>query len=47
MKSGTDLINEAKGNIRQVNATEAQAIHARGRRRMASTSRKGSSRMAP
>ena len=30
MKSGTDLINEAKGHIRQVNATEAQAIHVRG-----------------
>ncbi|MDB4917363.1 MAG: Rhodanese-like protein [Gemmatimonadetes bacterium] len=30
MKSGTDLINEAKGRIRQVTAAEAQAIHARG-----------------
>jgi rhodanese-related sulfurtransferase len=30
MKSGTDLINEAKRRIRQVDAVEAQAIHARG-----------------
>lgn len=30
MKSGTDLINESKARIRQVNATEAQAVHARG-----------------
>lgn len=30
MKSGTDLINDAKGRIRQVNAAEAQALHARG-----------------
>ena len=30
MKSGTDLINEAKGRIRQVNASEAQALKARG-----------------
>ena len=30
MKSGTDLINEAKARIRQVDAAEAQAIHARG-----------------
>ena len=30
MKSGTDLINDSKGRIRQVNAAEAQALHARG-----------------
>lgn len=30
MTSGTDLINEAKARIRQVNASEAQALHARG-----------------
>ena len=30
MKSGTDLINDAKGRIRQVNAAEAQTLHARG-----------------
>ena len=30
MKSGTDLINEAKGRIQQVNVAEALALHARG-----------------
>lgn len=30
MKSGTDLINEAKGRIRQVTASEALALLARG-----------------
>lgn len=30
MKSGTDLIDEAKSRIRQVNATEARALHERG-----------------
>ena len=30
MKSGTDLINEAKARIRQVNASEALALQARG-----------------
>ena len=30
MKSGTDLINDAKGRIRQVNAAEAQTLRARG-----------------
>jgi rhodanese-related sulfurtransferase len=30
MKSGTDLINEAKGRIRQVNAVEAQVLYKRG-----------------
>jgi rhodanese-related sulfurtransferase len=30
MKSGTDLINEAKSRIRQVDAAEALALHARG-----------------
>ena len=27
MKSGTDLINESKARIRQVNTAEAQALH--------------------
>ncbi|MEO8334389.1 MAG: rhodanese-like domain-containing protein [bacterium] len=30
MKSGTDLINESKGRIKQVDATEALALHGRG-----------------
>jgi rhodanese-related sulfurtransferase len=30
MKSGTDLINEAKARIRQVNTAEALTLHARG-----------------
>lgn len=30
MKSGTDLINEAKARIRQIDATEALALHTRG-----------------
>ena len=30
MKSGTDLINEAKGRIRQVNVAEAQVLYKRG-----------------
>ena len=30
MKSGTDLINEAKTRIREVSATDALATHARG-----------------
>jgi rhodanese-related sulfurtransferase len=30
MKSGTDLINEAKARIKEVNAKEALAIHERG-----------------
>ena len=30
MRSGTDLINEAKGRVRQVNAADARALHARG-----------------
>ena len=30
MKSGTDLINEVKSRITQVNATEALALHAKG-----------------
>lgn len=30
MKSGTDMINEAKTRIRQVNTAEALALHARG-----------------
>ena len=30
MKSSTDLITEAKGRIRQVNAAEALTLHARG-----------------
>ncbi len=30
MKSGTDLINESKARIKQVNAAEAKALHARG-----------------
>jgi rhodanese-related sulfurtransferase len=30
MKSGTDLVNEAKSRIRQVNTAEALALHARG-----------------
>ena len=30
MKSGTDLVNEAKARINQINATEALALHARG-----------------
>lgn len=30
MKSGAEMISEAKANIRQVNASEAQALHARG-----------------
>jgi sulfur-carrier protein adenylyltransferase/sulfurtransferase len=30
MKSGTDLINESKQRIREVNTAEAQAIHSRG-----------------
>ena len=30
MKSGTDLINEAKGRVRQVNAADARALQARG-----------------
>ena len=30
MKSGTDLINEAKGRIRQVNTAEARALYERG-----------------
>ncbi len=31
MKSGTDLINESKGRIRQINAAEALKIHADGK----------------
>jgi rhodanese-related sulfurtransferase len=30
MKSGTDLINDAKARIRQVNVAEAHALHAKG-----------------
>src|ERR1700694_47019 len=30
MKSGTDLINESKARIRQVNTGEAPALHAKG-----------------
>lgn len=30
MRSGTDLINEAKGRVRQVNSADALALHARG-----------------
>jgi rhodanese-related sulfurtransferase len=30
MKSGTDMINDSKTRIRQVDAAEAQSIHARG-----------------
>jgi rhodanese-related sulfurtransferase len=30
MKSGTDLINEAKTRIRQVDSAQALALHARG-----------------
>ena len=30
MKSGTDLINEAKARIRQIDASEALALHVRG-----------------
>ena len=30
MKSGTDLINEAKGRIRQVSVAEAQVLYKRG-----------------
>ena len=30
MKSGTDLINEAKKRIRQIDAAEARALHAAG-----------------
>ena len=30
MKSGTDLINEAKARIREVSATDALATHAQG-----------------
>lgn len=30
MKSGTDLINEAKARIREVTATDALATHAKG-----------------
>lgn len=30
MKSGTDLINEAKSRIRQVSVAEARAMHERG-----------------
>lgn len=30
MKSGTDLINEAKTRIRQVDSAEARALHAKG-----------------
>lgn len=31
MKSGTDLINDAKGRIREVNSAEAKALHAGGK----------------
>ena len=31
MKSGTDLINEAKGRIRQIDANEALKIHGEGK----------------
>lgn len=30
MKSGTDLINESKARIKQVDAAQAQALHAKG-----------------
>jgi sulfur-carrier protein adenylyltransferase/sulfurtransferase len=30
MKSGTDLINESKARIRQINTAEALALHAKG-----------------
>lgn len=30
MKSGTDLINESKARIRQIDASQAKAVHARG-----------------
>ena len=30
MKSGTDLINEAKSRIREVSADEARTLHSRG-----------------
>ena len=30
MKSGTDLINESKARIRQIDTTEALALHKRG-----------------
>jgi rhodanese-related sulfurtransferase len=30
MKSGSDLVNEAKARIRQVSASEALALHAKG-----------------
>jgi rhodanese-related sulfurtransferase len=30
MKSGTDLINESKARIQQINTTEALALHAKG-----------------
>ena len=30
MKSGTDLINESKARIRQIDAAQGKALHARG-----------------
>ena len=30
MKSGTDLINDSKSRIRQIDAMQAKALHARG-----------------